>query len=241
MKKLLVTSFFLIALAAYSQEYQDVVYLKNGSVIRGLITEQIPNESIKIESQGNIFVFKLDEIEKITKELTTKPRKEKEPKVREDSGLKKGYSGIAELAIGIAYGDDIEHANETVKVNLVNGFRFNPHFAIGVSTGARFLLRDDIYLVPIMADVRANVLNRKASPYFVLNIGTAYNGRESFSTFGTMFGFGVGVAMKVAPTKNTFNIGLSYEAIGASDRDYFMSDVWTGKYRSFGINMGLTF
>jgi hypothetical protein len=187
-------------------------------------------------------VFKLDEIEKITKELTqgAKPRREKVPREKESSGLKKGYSGVAELAFCVAYGDDIDHANETIKVNLVNGFRFNPHFAIGVSTGARFLMRDDIYLVPIMADVRANVLNRKASPYFVVNLGTAYNGSENFTTFGTMFGFGVGVAIKIAP-KSTFNVGFTYEAIGASDRDFFMSDVWTGKYRSLGINMGFTF
>ena len=51
-------------------EYQDVVYLKNGSIIRGMIIEQIPNKSIKIQTKdGNVFVFEMDEIEKITKEL----------------------------------------------------------------------------------------------------------------------------------------------------------------------------
>ena len=30
--------------------YQDVVYLKNGNVIRGIILEQVPNESLKIET-----------------------------------------------------------------------------------------------------------------------------------------------------------------------------------------------
>lgn len=62
--------FVLISTAIYSQKnYQDVVYLKNGSVIRGIITEQIPNKYIKIETVGdNIFVFQVDEIEKLTKE-----------------------------------------------------------------------------------------------------------------------------------------------------------------------------
>lgn len=36
--------------------YEDVVYLKNGSIIHGIIVEQIPNESIKIESGPNTFV-----------------------------------------------------------------------------------------------------------------------------------------------------------------------------------------
>ena len=51
-----------------SQEYEDVVYLKNGSVIRGVIVEQVPNESIKIKSGKNLFVYQTSEIEKMTKE-----------------------------------------------------------------------------------------------------------------------------------------------------------------------------
>jgi len=52
-----------------SGELQDVVYLKNGSIIRGLIIEQVPNVSIKIQtSDGSVFFYKMEEIEKITKE-----------------------------------------------------------------------------------------------------------------------------------------------------------------------------
>lgn len=51
-------------------QLQDFVYLKNGSIIKGLIIEQIPNSQIKIQTKdGSIFVFKMDEIEKITKEI----------------------------------------------------------------------------------------------------------------------------------------------------------------------------
>jgi hypothetical protein len=43
--------------------------LKNGSIIRGMIIEQVPNQSIKIQTKDrNVFVFKYDEIEKMTKE-----------------------------------------------------------------------------------------------------------------------------------------------------------------------------
>jgi hypothetical protein len=61
---------FALSHAAYSQQNkQDVVYLKNGSIIRGIITEQIPNVSIKIETaDGSIFVLKVDEIENVAKE-----------------------------------------------------------------------------------------------------------------------------------------------------------------------------
>lgn len=47
----------------------DVVYLKNGSIIKGTIIEQVPNVSLKIETRdGSVFVYKIEEIEKMTKE-----------------------------------------------------------------------------------------------------------------------------------------------------------------------------
>ncbi len=50
-------------------EIQDVVYLKNGSIIRGMIVEQIPNQSLKIRTNdGNVFVYEMTEVTKITKE-----------------------------------------------------------------------------------------------------------------------------------------------------------------------------
>jgi hypothetical protein len=50
---------------------EDVVYLKNGSIIHGIIVEQIP-KSIKIRTEdGNIFVYSISDIEKMTKEPST--------------------------------------------------------------------------------------------------------------------------------------------------------------------------
>ncbi len=48
---------------------QEVVYLKNGSMIRGTVIEQIVGQSLKIQTaDGSIFVYRMDEVEKITKE-----------------------------------------------------------------------------------------------------------------------------------------------------------------------------
>lgn len=69
--KLSVLLFFLfISIFGFSQTgYQDVVYLKNGSVIRGTIIEIVPDKSLKIQtSDQSIFVYKMEEIEKMTKE-----------------------------------------------------------------------------------------------------------------------------------------------------------------------------
>ena len=54
---------------AFAQQMEDVVHLKNGGLIRGTIIEQVPGESLKIRTRdGNVFVYTMDEIAKISKE-----------------------------------------------------------------------------------------------------------------------------------------------------------------------------
>ena len=55
--------------SAQSGNIEDLVYLKNGSIIRGIIIELIPNESLKVQTKdGSIFAYKMTEVDKITKE-----------------------------------------------------------------------------------------------------------------------------------------------------------------------------
>lgn len=67
MYKLIIT-IILLPILIFSQKLGDVIYLKDGSIIKGLIIEQVPNDYIKIQSGPNLIVCKMDEIEKMTKE-----------------------------------------------------------------------------------------------------------------------------------------------------------------------------
>ena len=64
----------LTALAAASipvsaGQMEDVLHLKNGSTVRGTIVEQIPGESLRMETQGaGEVVYTMDEIARITRE-----------------------------------------------------------------------------------------------------------------------------------------------------------------------------
>lgn len=73
MKKILILfAFVVISIGAYAQNnLRDVVYLKNGGITKGIIIEQVPNQSLKIQTaDGSVFVYKFSEIEKISKEGT---------------------------------------------------------------------------------------------------------------------------------------------------------------------------
>ncbi|MXY83573.1 MAG: hypothetical protein F4Y91_16300 [Gemmatimonadetes bacterium] len=60
---------------AFAQQMEDVVHLKNGGLIRGTIIEEIPGESLKIQTRdGNIFVYTMDEIAKMSREPVMRMR-----------------------------------------------------------------------------------------------------------------------------------------------------------------------
>jgi len=66
---------FVMASPAFAQQMEDVVYLKNGGLIRGTIIEQVPGESLKIQTRdGNVFVYTMGEVAKILKEPVTRMR-----------------------------------------------------------------------------------------------------------------------------------------------------------------------
>lgn len=74
MKKLsMILIVILISLAGIAQQApQDVIYLKNGTVVRGKIVDQVPNQSIKVYTANRSIVeFRMDEIEKMEKEAVT--------------------------------------------------------------------------------------------------------------------------------------------------------------------------
>ncbi len=69
-KYLLAGLFLFFVTATFAQQnMEDVLYLKNGTVYRGMIIEQIPNVSYKIQiAGGSIVAVTLSDVEKIAKE-----------------------------------------------------------------------------------------------------------------------------------------------------------------------------
>lgn len=58
-----------MAFAFAQTKWQDVIYLKNGSVIRGDVVEMVPDETVKIQTfDGSVFVYPYADVEKFAKE-----------------------------------------------------------------------------------------------------------------------------------------------------------------------------
>jgi hypothetical protein len=211
-----IAAFLFMGAVAFAQNFQDVVYLKNGSIIKGLIIEQIPDKIIKIKSGENLFVYTMDEVEKIVKEET----KTKSRLTSGKSDLKKGYQLNLESGLSIAGWQD--GASLVLRGNVVNGYRFNPYVSTGLGIGLRaydFLQFINSSsngnstrptLLPLYIDIGINFLDRKVSPYSATGLGYSFDVSDDMNGTGTFISQAFGATFKLS-TKYSFNVGMNLE------------------------------
>ena len=140
MKRVLLTMMVacLMATIAFAQsDYQDVVYLKNGSIIRGIIIEQVPNESLKIETaDGNLFVYKIDEVEKMTKERPVASQRSQTPQEGQaGKPLNYDYVGGRKWYIGFGGEGNIVGDVPFGGAKFELGYYINPRNLLSVELG----------------------------------------------------------------------------------------------------------
>lgn len=170
MKKIfLLFSLVISTLFLYSQaQYEDVVYLKNGSVIRGLIIEQVPNETIKIKTQDrNIFVYKIEEIEKITKEEL-----DNKYNANVKNNNETNFSGHVELGPLLYANRDRRFNNlATFSFRTLMGGKLSEKFTLGAELGVD--AASGFFSIPMGIAFRASFIEKsRVSP--ILDFGTGY-------------------------------------------------------------------
>lgn len=216
---------FIVCISTYGQNLQEVVYLKNGSVIKGTIIEQVPNESLTIKTaDGSTFVWKMSEISKITKEAVKPTRtysyaanddddeEEEEEKEYDTEGYRpRGYMGFVEEA-SITDFDDFFGA-----VHTTHGFQINSHIFVGGGAGFIFPYSGDAFAVPVYGAFRYTLLNKKVTPYFEAKCGYCFADIEGFYASPSV---GVDIAFT---QKFGLYIGLAYELYSSAKNVPYVS------------------
>ena len=237
-KYLTIFLFFAFSTLAIAQNtFQDVVYLKNGSIARGTIVGLVPDKFVKIEtSDRKAFVYQMDEVEKITKEeiQSNKYISDKNPPFIQ------GYQGIAEIGYGFKTGD---FGTDFIKVNIIHGLKVNPNFALGIGTGIRYYYDGQRTIVPFFADFRIKVLSYGVTPYLALGIGYSFNPLNDFEGEGILFNPSAGVSFRVTP-RSAMIIGIGFDQQGLKFYGWSASSgihKITMDLQNISINVGTSF
>lgn len=205
MKKILTVIVVLccLGLSSYAQEgFQDVIYLKSGGIIRGTMIEQIPGKSIKLQTADrNVFIYQMEEIEKITKEQIDSKHSSNYGSDENQSG----YLGILEFS----YGMGLAEAYDMVQVTYINGYRFNSYFSLGFGTGIETIPKSKSIVIPFYADLRGYFLDGASTPYLGMDLGYSLLASPEFQGLGMLVNPSLGGKFQVGAT-TAVNVGLGY-------------------------------
>ena len=240
MKKLLILFCCLFAsmntIEAQSRiSFQDVIFLKNGNILKGIIIEQKPNESLKIETNGgSIFYLKIDEISKIEKQAIESSQKIKKRKA------KKSVFSSTEASILFGLNEDYPTAFQiTTITGGIIGEKENVELGLGIgfepNSGYRHPNNGRENLLKFFVDNRWNLELEGSNflPFIKLNGGLYYSTEDfDFGSSGEYGFLGLGSGLRFYfRDYQAINFSFNYEARFGDDTELHM----------LLLNIGMTF
>jgi len=205
---------------------EDVVYLNNGSIIRGKIVKN-ENDTLKIETCGrNLFVFKSSEIQKTTMEL----RQASKHEFREEFVSTKQKGIYSYTTLGLLIGSN---TSPTFSFQTTAGYNFNTHIGLGLGLGIENLQTE---IVPVFVSFKSNLTEKANSPFFSCHIGYSfplvkeenddnmyYNSTSEYEG-GVNVGFDVGVhSYKTQKRAFTITAGYRYQLVSETYTNFYNS------------------
>lgn len=214
---LLVIGVLFCTMTAMAQSYRDVVYLHNGSVIKGQVVEHTIGDKLRVQTaDGSLFVYGSDEVRLIEKELI--PRMSKAAMY---SPKESGYRGYVELSGTIPTG---KYWSPHIDLMTGHGAYVHPYLYAGAGIGLSVFPDDEFVAVPVYGEVRGILpTNVAVKPYIGLRLG--------FSTdLGTV---GLYVAPSIGFSVRRFDLSLGYTA-----QYLYRENVGGGLTLHLGVRLG---
>jgi hypothetical protein len=224
----------LVAYGAMAQSYfmQEVIYLNNGSIIKGLIVEEMPGKSYVIKtSDNNIVVCDYADVLKITREVPAETAKTSTgPSDAEQQSPKK-----TSLLLGCSLYGEMNSDNNygSTGIEAIIDYKTTPYITTGLGIGIDGY--DGLKWMPIFAEIKVDLGESKSRPFIYGKCGYIapmenYNDYREYNG-GLLMGAGLGLKSQIgAHTSLVFKLGYKYMAINYNEYVYAMPlGVETGK------------
>lgn len=228
MKKIL---FLFVLLFAVLQEsfaqnnLTEVVYLKNGSIIKGTVIELIPDKTVKIKTaDGSLFICDMQDVEIITKESKPKYAERKSsPDGYAPEYVRRGYKGFVDLGYTFGIGD---YSINRLEITTSHGFQFNPYIFLGGGTGIHYFHESQSAAMPLFADFRVNFKQGPVVPFAGLKMGYTVMLSDDIEDLGFYCAPSVGVKFMMNH-RMALNLSLGYTV---QLFDYYYNDYYSHYY-----------
>jgi hypothetical protein len=219
--RLLALALMAFAASAFAQSapFKEVIHLKNGSVLKGLITEWVPGSSLTIQlADSSIFVCPMSDVAKVTREFT--PVASKASKVATTPVIPQDYEFFASVGYGINSG---KYGLDVVNFNLGYGKNVSSNHFVGLGTGLRYFLTDNEFaMMPLYAEYRGRMERGHISPYTRIALGYSLNLSQGIENSGVLFNPRIGLEFNAGASRLSFDMGyqtqqMPFYILNASD------------------------
>ena len=218
MKTILLTLLMVFsAIAAFGQDKIDVVYLKDGRVIKGSIIKPLDANGVQImTTESDVYTFSAAEVSRVTREEIQHDNLRNKVFVHDG----KGFTNITTLGYGFGIGSvgDANNEEDYFALHTVNGFHINRMISLGLGLGVEGY--GDYELIPLYADIRVYPSLTEWAPFFYGDLGYGLGVLEKGVDGGLMAGLGGGIQRSVNPNLALVaSIGYRYQenTIGTTD------------------------
>jgi hypothetical protein len=210
---------FIFAMQVYSQhQYTDVIYLKNGKVVKGKI-KKVENQIIEFETLNHTSLsLGINEIEQIRNERVA------DVESPENAELKykyKGFVRFVELARTVGTGNimtrfgGLRNTMQGQEISFSYSYALLPSFYAGLGTG--YSKQGNLQLIPIFLDLRTDFANGKWRPFFNFRSGHSFGwaeNRQGTNNAGFMVQGNLGIRLMLDHAKSAyFAVGLKSQQI----------------------------
>lgn len=241
MKKnfLLLIMLAIIALPLSAQRIKDALYLKNGSIIYGKLLEISDNKYRIQTSDGSLFNFSSDEVDRFIKET---PRFE---------GRKTSGAGFA-LETGLLIGSQNSDFDAPFSFNIIVSYTAMTRNIVGIGSGVEFL---GSAFTPLFIEYKRLFNERKTAPFIFLRGGALFHtgGNEETDPYnpyyypkdykgGASFGLGTGISWAKEDLETYLSFAYRYALTSYKQRNY--NDIiytYKSNYNRLEVKFGFKF
>lgn len=246
MKLRLITSIILTFLffSSFSQnKLVDVVYLNDGSIIKGSIIEYFVNDHVIIESiNGKVYRFNASEIKNVNADVSEK------------YFLSTGFYN--NTTFGVLIGEN-NYNNPLVNFtfNMVNGYQLNNKIQTGIGIGMDVIYQQMLF--PVSFDLKYYLRKSSFSPFVGAFIGYSFqtkkdeNDTETWNYYnlneiksGRMYGAEIGIRNYTKEDVGyTLSIGYRFQYLSTKYQDWrYNTEVTEEHYLNrFKLTLGIIF
>jgi hypothetical protein len=144
--------------------------------------------------------------------------------------------------MGYSFGNEYDYSTDFLKLNVINGYKFNPYFALGLGAGIRYYFDEKDAVIPLFVNFMANFSDKKVSPYLAFSKGYSLDIKKDYTIdhAGFLLNLTAGASFKISNI-TVLHVGIGYDMQKAEIFDDWLGKSYPKYLSSISINAAISF